>query len=27
MDEAEWVVGGPEGGSYVRLVIRLKKEN
>jgi serine/threonine-protein kinase RsbW len=26
VDEAEWVTGAPEGGSYVRLVIRLKKD-
>lgn len=26
MDEAEWIAGGPEGGSSVRLLIRLKKE-
>lgn len=24
VDEVEWVVGGPDGGSYVRLVIRLR---
>ena len=26
VDEAEWGTGGPDGGSYVRLLIRLKKE-
>ncbi len=26
VDEAEWVTGGPGDGSYVRLVIRLKKD-
>jgi serine/threonine-protein kinase RsbW len=27
VDEAEWVKGSPGNGSYVRLVIRLAKEN
>ena len=27
VDEAEWVKGSPEKGSYVRLVIKLAKEN
>jgi hypothetical protein len=27
VDEAEWVKGSPGKGSYVRLVIRLAKEN
>jgi len=26
VDEVEWVAAGPDGGSYVRLVIRLKKD-
>lgn len=27
VDEVEWVTSAPGGGSYVRLVIRLKKDN